>query len=95
MLDLGQRQIDATLRPKLVGSLIGQSGTAAAAGELAGLELPVRIRGPWERPQVTPDIDSVLKNPGQAVDALRELGRQIQQKGKGGGLDKLIDQLFR
>jgi AsmA protein len=90
--NLGQRQIDATLRPRLVGSLSGQG---AAAGDLSGIELPVRIRGSWEKPSIGADIDSVLKNPGQAIDVIRELGRQVQQGGGGDGVNRLIDRLFR
>lgn len=104
-VNLGQRQIDLTLRPKVVGTLTGQAGAAPAAGQpgmpqqsgvgdLGGLELPVRIRGPWEGPKIAADLDAVLKNPGQAVEAIKEFGRQIQQ-GKGGGLNQLIDQFKR
>jgi len=91
VIHLAQREIDATLRPRLVGTLAGQGGS----GEPAGVELPVRIRGPWERPQISADVDGLLKNPDKAIDAIRELGRQIQQQGKGGGLDKLIEQFIR
>ena len=91
-VNLAQRQVDATLRPKLVSATAGQ--TTATSGELAGLELPVRIRGPWERPQIAPDLDGILKNPKQAIEAVREFGRQVQQ-GKGGNLNQLLDQLKR
>ncbi len=39
-------------------------------------------------------MDGILKNPGQAIEALRDIGRQIQQ-GKGGNLNQLIDQFRR
>ena len=92
-VNLGQRQIDATLRPKLVGTLSGQG--SGGAGELSGLELPLKIKGPWEKPQIAPDMDGLLKNPNQAVDALRELGKQVQQ-GKGGpALNNLLEQFRR
>jgi AsmA protein len=90
-VNLAQRQVDMTLRPRVVGSMAGQGG----GGDLSGLDLPVRIRGPWERPQVGADLDSVLKNPGQAMDTLRQLGKQIQQ-GKGGEqINRFLDQLNR
>lgn len=85
--NIGQRQLDLILRPRL-------GGNNQQAGELSGLELPVRVRGSWEKPSVTPDMDGILKNPGQAVDAIKEIGRQIQQ-GKGGNLNQLIDQFRR
>lgn len=89
-VNLGQRQIDTTLRPRLVGSLTGQGG--AAAGELAGIELPVRVRGSWEKPQISADMESLLKNPNQAVEAVRELGKQIQQGKGGAALNNLLEQ---
>ena len=70
------------------------SGQSGAAGDLTGLELPIKIKGPWERPQVGPDVDGLLKNPGQAVNTIREIGRQLQQ-GKSGGLNSLIEQFKR
>lgn len=90
-VNLAQRQVDMTLRPRIVGSLAGQGG----ASDLSGLDVPIRIRGPWERPLVGADLDGVLKNPGQAIDALRQLGKQIQQ-GKGGDqINRFLDQLNR
>ena len=41
----------------------------------------MRIRGPWERPAIVPDLDAVLKDPGKAVEAVKEIGRQLQSKG--------------
>ena len=96
-VNLGQRQIDAVLRPKLVGTLTGQQAAGqqgAPAGDLSGLELPIKIKGPWERPQVAADMEGLLKNPNQAVETIRELGKQLQQ-GKTGGLNQLIDQFRR
>lgn len=87
---LGPRQVDLILRPRLVGSLAGQGG----AGDLSGLELPVKIKGPWERPQIGPDLDSLLKNPGKTVDTIREIGKQLQQ-GNTGGLNNLLEQFRR
>jgi AsmA protein len=71
---LPQRQLDLALRPKLVASLAGQGGVA----NLGGLEIPVKVVGPWDRPQLIPDVEGVLKNPDQAVQAVKELGRQLK-----------------
>lgn len=91
-VNLGQRQIDATLRPRLV---TGSAQPGAAGGEPGGLELPLRVRGSWERPQMSADMDSLLKNPNQAVETIRELGKQFQQ-GKGGeALNNLLEQFRR
>ena len=73
-VNLPQRTIDYTMRPKLVASLSGQGGGL----NLAGLEVPVKVVGPWDKPQIAPDIDGVLKNPDQAVQAVKEIGRQLK-----------------
>lgn len=91
-VNLPQRQIDAVLRPKLVGSLTGQQG--GAIPDLSGLELPIKVKGSWERPQVAPDVDGLLKNPNQAVDTIKEIGKQLQ-KGNLGGLNNLLEQFKR
>lgn len=104
---LGDRQVDYTVKPKLVASLSGQGGDKGAGG----LEIPVRVHGPFEKLSYTPDFNGVLKDPAQAKDAIRQLGRQYggDKAGKvlddllgGGGADgggntkakKLIDGLF-
>ena len=92
-VNLGQRQIDMIVRPKLGGASPAQPG-GIASGDLSGLELPIKIKGSWERPQVAPDVDGLLKNPTQAVDTIREIGRQLQQ-GKTGGLNNLLEQFRR
>ncbi|HXF54320.1 MAG TPA: AsmA family protein [Hyphomicrobiaceae bacterium] len=85
-VDLGRRQLDATLRPRLVGSLSGQGG----AQDLAGLELPIRLSGPWSEPQLSADIDAVLKDPDKAVEAIKEIGKQLDGSGLGEVLRKLL-----
>ena len=71
---LGDRTIDYTLRPKLVGQTAGQSAPADATG----LEIPVKLTGSWDKPTIQPDIDGVLKNPDQAVETIKQLGKQFK-----------------
>lgn len=85
-IDVGRRQLDATLKPRLVGSLSGQGGAA----DLAGLEVPIRLSGPWSEPELNADIDSVLKDPDKAVETLKELGKQLDDSGLGDVLRKLF-----
>lgn len=75
---LGARQIDYLARPKIVASLDGQGGQQG----LSGLEVPVKITGPFEKPKIEPDIGGVLKDPDQAIGAIKEIGKQF--KGKNG-----------
>ena len=84
-VDLPQRSLDYTLRPKLVASVAGQGGEQ----NLAGLEIPVHVSGPWEEPNVQPDLAGVMNNPG-AVEAVKEIGKEL--KGKNAG--EIVDDLF-
>ena len=83
-IDLPQRQLDYTVRPKLVEDLAGQGGSAA----LAGLEVPIRITGPWVRPEIAPDLSKI--DSGKAIQAVEEIGKKL--KGKDAG--EVVDELF-
>ncbi len=68
-VDLLRRRLDLRVNPKLVGSLKGQGGRM----ELAGLPVPVIVRGPWDNPKIYPDIRGVLSDPAGAYRRLRKL----------------------
>ncbi len=84
-VDLPQRSLDYTLRPKLVANLGGDGGEANAAG----IEVPVHITGSWEQPDISPDIEGAINAPG-TVDAVKQIGKQL--KGKNAG--EIVQDLF-
>ncbi len=86
-INLPLRTIDYMLKPKIVASLEGQQGDTA----LSGIEVPVRISGPWEKPQIEPELKGVIANPEKAVETVKELGKQY--KGKSAG--EIVDDLFK
>lgn len=81
---LGERAIDYTVRPKIVADATGQGGAAA----LSGIEVPVKITGSWDKPQIAPDLSKIDAN--QAVQAVQEIGKKL--KGKDAG--EVVDELF-
>lgn len=83
---LPHREVDYTLKPRLVASLSGQGGSA----DLSGLEIPVRVTGSWEDPKFAPDLSGLAKDPDQAVGAIRELGKQF----KGKNANEIVDGLL-
>lgn len=83
---LGARDIDYQLRPKFVTSLDGQGG----AHGLTGLEVPLKVRGPWEGVEVAPDVGGILKDPDKTIGALKEFGKQF----KGKKPDEIVDQVL-
>ncbi len=79
---LPPRRVDYLVKPKLIGAGAPQGG----ATDIVGLEIPVRVRGPFENVSYEPDLSGVLKAPGKAIDTVRQLGDQLQ---KGAGKDLL------
>lgn len=78
------RQLDLLIKPKIVADTTGQGG----AIDLAGIEVPVKITGPWDRPQYTPDLSNI--DAGQAVKAVEQIGKNL----KGKNADEIVDDLF-
>ena len=81
---LPDRQIDYTMKPKVVANLEGQGGNSA----LSGIEIPVRITGDWKKPRIAPDLSKVDLN--QASKAIEEIGRNL----KGKNADQIVDELL-
>lgn len=84
-INMPDQTLDYTLRPRLVASLEGQGGEQ----QMSGLEVPLHITGPWDEPQISPDIAGAINSPG-AVEAVKEIGKQF--KGKNAG--EIVDSLF-
>jgi len=57
--DLNREVVDYLVNAKLVGTSKGQQG--GAADELAGLSIPVRIKGPFTDPKIDVQLDEMLK----------------------------------
>ncbi|HHI82336.1 MAG TPA: AsmA family protein, partial [Rhizobiales bacterium] len=98
---LPARRLDYKLKPKIVASLSGQGATSP----LSGIEIPVRVTGPWDRPKVAADIAALTANPSKTIETIRKIGKRFKGRdakkaldnllgGKGGGKD-LLKQLFR
>jgi len=83
---LPEREVDYTIRPKLVANLQGQGGEQGASG----LEIPVRISGSWDNPEIAPDIAGILKDPGQVGEAIKDIGKQMKGKNAGEIVNDLL-----
>jgi len=57
--DLNREIVDYLVNTKLVGTTKGQQGDAA--DDLAGLSIPVRIKGPFTDPRIDVQLDEMLK----------------------------------
>ncbi|HUV22298.1 MAG TPA: AsmA family protein [Gammaproteobacteria bacterium] len=57
--DLNSELVDYLVNAKLVGTTAGQEG--GSADDLAGLSIPVRIKGPFSDPEIDVQLDEMLK----------------------------------
>jgi AsmA protein len=76
-VNLPKRTINYRLEPKLATTLQGQGGER----EVAGLLVPVIIKGPWDDPTIAPDLSAVARRALEDPEALKE---QIEQLGDQG-----------
>lgn len=80
VIDLPRQALNLKVSPTLT--------VAQAQGlDLAGLSVPIIIKGPWANPKIYPDIAGILENPQAAYDTLRKLVGEgttasLKEKGK-------------
>ncbi len=63
VVNLPQGSLDYHVKPRLVGTLTGQGDTVTVR---KGLSVPLRIRGPFASPRITPEVDpaTLIENIG-------------------------------
>lgn len=78
-VDLAGKTLDFHVKPRLVGTLVGQGDTAAVR---KGLSVPLHILGPFASPKVSVEVD--VKSLMENVDTIRDVlkGGQGEEKGK-------------
>lgn len=74
-INLPARTLDLTLSPRLVDAAAGGS-----ASRIAGLTVPLQLQGPWHRPHLRGDYQSILKSPQKAIESVRETARGIKDE---------------
>ena len=83
--NLPNRTLDYTVRPKL---LTGRKTNGKEPP--SGLELPIRVTGSWDHPAYAADVDTMLKNPDDVVEAVKDIGKQLKGKNLEEALDSLL-----
>ncbi|MCW2308551.1 AsmA family protein [Rhodobium gokarnense] len=101
-VDMPKKTLDWKVDAKVVASLEGQKArqqgkkgkNAKADGDkerLAGLGVPIIIKGPWDNPRIYPDISGILNDPKGAYEKLKGLGGGLfEDGGAAGAVDALI-----
>ena len=69
-----------------------------AKAEEGRVEIPLIIRGDWEKPDIYPDLDKVLRDPKALGDTAKAIGKSLEKltegKIKSEDVGKAIEQLF-
>lgn len=73
VVNLPGESIDYTLLPKVVASLRGQGGDS----DLKGLQIPMRVKGPWAKPKISPDAKGLLD--GANKEAIKDTVKKVEK----------------
>jgi AsmA protein len=76
--NLVKESVDYRVNAKLVGSVEGQQGDDA--NKLSGLEIPVRIKGPFADPKIDVQLDEMLKSKAAAAKAKLKADIEAQKE---------------
>jgi AsmA protein len=74
-INLPARTLDLTLNPRLA-----DSAATGSAKNFAGLTVPLQLAGPWHRPRLRGDYQSILKSSQKVLDGVREQARGIKDE---------------
>ena len=77
-INLPKRTLNYRLEPKAAATLEGQGGER----EVAGLLVPVVIKGPWDDLTYTPDLSAVARRALEDPEAIKEQVEQLGEQGK-------------
>ncbi|MBN9673364.1 AsmA family protein [Roseibium aggregatum] len=78
--DMPKKTLSWRVEPKIVPTLEGQPPQPRRKGEdkkLAGLGVPVVIKGSWSDPRIYPDIKGILDDPETAYKQLQQTGGEL------------------
>jgi AsmA protein len=74
-INLPARTLDLTLNPRPADA--AQTGSAS---RMAGLTVPLQLQGPWHRPRLRGDYQSILKSPQKVIEGVRGTARGIKDE---------------
>jgi AsmA protein len=89
-VDVVTSSLDFLTQPEIVAGPEGKGG----AGALAGLSIPVRIEGPFDRPTFKPEIKGMFSSPEQASKTINQIGDVLQKKLKGKPVGEAIGRIL-
>lgn len=85
--DIGRRQLDMLLKPKLVDGGL----TRGTARYLAGIAIPVRVKGDWRRPKLSIEPGRNWRDPAKR----RRTARTLRERLKGRRPEDVIKGILR
>jgi AsmA protein len=88
--DIPRKHLDYHVSPRLVASIKGQGGDA----NMGGIDIPVWIKGPWEKPSFVPDLQHLLRDPKGLIDRVQDIDatiNNIKKRKKSGGVGAILE----
>jgi AsmA protein len=89
LVPMPQRTVDYDVTAKLVASLKGQGGQDA----LAGVPIPIKVKGPWENISYTVDWNKVFRDIAADPERLKNLPKDLQEASKNYGVTLPVPKL--
>jgi AsmA protein len=89
-IDVVTSSLDFLTQPEIVAGPEGKGG----ANSLAGLSIPVRVEGPFDRPTFKPEIKGMFSSPEQASKTINQIGDVLQKKLKGKPVGEAIGRIL-
>ena len=90
-VNLPKEKIDLRLQPKLVVNFDGQAGQQ----DNAGFNFPLRIKGSWHKPKISPDIEGIANNPEAIGEAVAQAKKTLDDLKKGKFKPKNFEDLIK
>lgn len=91
-VDLPQRRVDLLLDPRLAATIEGQGGQQ----DVAGLDLPIAVEGPFDAIRFRPDVERLFRGMADDPEAMRQTIEQLRSSfgvERAGELESLLGSL--
>jgi uncharacterized protein involved in outer membrane biogenesis len=92
--NIAAQTMDYRLKVK-VKAATGEERAKAEDGEV---EIPLILRGPWDKPDIYPDLDKVMRDPKAVSDTAKAIGKSVEKftdgKVKSEDVGKALEALF-
>ena len=91
-VNLPSRSLDYALAPQVLTDSAPPDDLTTASTTTAGFTVPIRVNGPWAKPKFALDLGAIARNPGAAVETVKQALKSVKGGEKVGEVvQKLAD----